>query len=103
VYGTFRDGRQQKRFFNALQGRVECIGLIKVAHSQLDVWAFEMRSLGRIAHKRANPLPHSGQLSDKFLSVISSCSGDQYHGLPPGNVAKINGGAVFHQAIRNPV
>src|SRR5215813_9816351 len=102
VYGTFRDGRQQKRFFNALQGRIECLGLIKVAHSQLDARALQTRSLRRIAHERANGLPHSGQLSDKFLSVISSCSSDQYHGLPLGNVVKINGGAMF-QAIRNPV
>src|SRR5215510_13237202 len=83
VYRTFRDGCQQKRFFNALQGRIECLGLIKVAHSQLNVRALETRCLGRIAHERANRLPHSGQLSDKFLSVVSCCSTDQNHKLPP--------------------
>ena len=37
VYRTFRDGAEQKRFVNALQGRIERLGLIKVAHSQLNV------------------------------------------------------------------
>src|SRR5215831_13254252 len=83
VYGTFCDGRQEKRPFHPLQGCIECLGLIKVAHSQLDVRALETRSLGRIAHERVNPLPHSGQLSDKFLSVVSCCSSDQNHKLPP--------------------
>src|SRR5215813_11935288 len=107
VYRTFCDRRQEKRLLHAPQGCVECLGLIKVAHSQLDVRALETRSLGRIAHECANPLPHGGQLSDKFLSVVSCCSSDQNHKLPPVmsgwpieprrpiTNAKINNVAVF--------
>ena len=103
VYRTFRDGRQKKRLFHALQGRVESLRLIKVAHSQLDVRAFEMRSLGRISHERANRLPHSGQLSDKFCPlfpvapVISIM--DYLPVMSPRSMVVLS----FHQTIRNQV
>ena len=80
---AFRNRLQKKCLLNALQGGLQCFGLIKVAGRHLDVRPIELGSLGRLANEHANALSHRGKLADKFLSVISGCSCNQYHGLPP--------------------
>src|SRR5215467_8143192 len=78
---ALRDRRQKRCLLDALQGRSQCFRSIKVACHELDVGEIELGTIGRLAYKRTNALPHCGKLSDKFLSVISGSSGNQYHRL----------------------